>query len=119
MVLRWPWVARTRVDGRLGRRTARVQAAVPPRRLPTRELVQRQGAGRLAGEHENEQVLTNPPAGASWAGCRRGAPTMGLDREVVTTLRGRWAGDGPVSSVPESPSGSVGNSLRPRHGRGT
>ena len=31
---------------------------------PTRELVQRQGAGRLAGEHENERVLTSPPAGA-------------------------------------------------------
>jgi hypothetical protein len=28
---------------------------------PTREQVQRQGAGRLAGEHENQQVLTSPP----------------------------------------------------------
>jgi hypothetical protein len=25
-------------------------------------------------------------------------PTMGVDREVVSTLRGRWAGGGPVSS---------------------
>jgi hypothetical protein len=47
-----------------------------PAALPTRELVQRQGAGRLAGEHENEQVLTSPLAGGSWAGCRRG-PTRG------------------------------------------
>jgi hypothetical protein len=85
----WCWVGRgwlargSRAD--LGRRIARAQAAAPPRRLaawPTRELVQRQGAGRLAGEHENEQVLTSPPAGASWAGCRRGARPWGWT--------GRW-----------------------------
>ena len=35
-----------------------------------------------------EQVLTSPRR-ASWAGRRR--PAMGLDQEVVTTLRGRWA----------------------------
>jgi hypothetical protein len=70
------------------------------------------GARERAGAHQSPRrcVLGRLPA---WC------PTMGLDREVVTTLRGRWAGDGPVSSVPESPSGSVGSSLRPQRGRGT
>jgi hypothetical protein len=44
--------------------------------------------------------------------------TMGLDREVVTTLSGRWAGGGPVSSSSGGPLGSVGSSLRPQRGRG-
>jgi hypothetical protein len=36
-------------------------------------LVQRQVPVGWPGEHEKEQVLTSPPAGASWAGCRRDA----------------------------------------------
>jgi hypothetical protein len=113
-------VARTRVAGRPGpphhRRTG-CGAALGA--WPTSELVQRQGAGRLARSTRTPQLLTNPP-GASWAGAGV-VPTMGLDREVVTTLCGRWIGDGPVSSVPQGPSGSAGEqtaaAARPRHVR--
>ena len=73
----------------LGRRFAVAEAAAP-RSLPgrPRELVQRQGAGRLAGERAREQVLTSPPQ------VRLGQVAdvmldMGLDRKVVTTLGGR------------------------------
>jgi hypothetical protein len=55
------------------------------------------GAGRVAGGHGKEQVRTRRSAGASRTGCRRGA-RHGLDREVVTTVSGRCAGVGPVSS---------------------
>jgi hypothetical protein len=52
---------------------------------------------RLAGEQGKERVLQVPRR------CGLGRlpaywPTMGLDREVVTTLRGRCAGVGPLSS---------------------
>ena len=55
---------------------------------PTRELVQRQGAGGLAGEHGKEQVLPSPLQGrpGQVAGV---VLDMGLDRKAVTTLRGR------------------------------
>jgi hypothetical protein len=43
---------------------------------------------RPGGEPGTQQVLTGPPAGRL-GGRRRGAPTMGLDQEVVTTLGGR------------------------------
>jgi hypothetical protein len=75
------------------------------------------GCRSVGWEHENTQLLTNPP-GASWqvpAWC----PTMGLDREVVTTLCGRWIGDGPVSSVPQAHPVRPGSELRPQRGRGT
>jgi hypothetical protein len=55
------------------------------------------GAGRVAGGHGKEQVRTRRSAGASRTGCRRGA-RHGPDREVVTTVSGRCAGVGPVSS---------------------
>jgi hypothetical protein len=77
MVLGWPWVARTRVDGRPWAAASHAHRLRP--RLagwPTRELVQRQGAGRLAGEHKNEQVRTRAPRcvlGRLPAWC----PTMG------------------------------------------
>jgi hypothetical protein len=61
MVRRWPWLARTRVDVAQGRRLAGVPAAAPPwPQRPTRALVQGQDAGRVAGEHGTEQVLTGP-----------------------------------------------------------
>jgi hypothetical protein len=47
-----------------------------------------QGADRLAG-HEQEQLLTRRPAGASWTGCRCDGR---LGREMLITLRGRCAG---------------------------
>ena len=95
------------VDRSQGRRVAGVRLR---RRLgpsgPTRALVQGQGAGRVSGEHGTEQVLTGPGR-ASWAGRWRGAD-HGLDREVMTTLRGRWARMVPSRPTPEDPPGSVG-----------
>jgi hypothetical protein len=116
MMLGWPWVAPTRVDTRPG----------PPHRTrtgcgaawPTRELVQRQGAGRLAGEHENTQVLTSPPQvrPGQVAGV---VPDHGLDREVVTTLRDRWAGDGPGRQFRRDHPVRPGSRRRPQRGRST
>jgi hypothetical protein len=97
MVERWPCVARTRVDARpglpLGMRTG-CGAALAARRPWEWSSA---GAGRLAGEQGKERVLQVPRR------CGLGRlpaywPTMGLDREVVTTLRGRCAGVGPLSS---------------------
>jgi hypothetical protein len=102
--------------------TAHLAAASPAHRL--RRLAdhgrwfQRQGAGRLAGEHEKEQVL--PSLQQVRPGSVAGVmPAMGYT--------GRW---GPRSVVvvlvlvpccpaPEGPSGSAGSRLRPRCGRGT
>ena len=97
MVERWPCVARTRVDARpglpLGMRTG-CGAALAARR--PWELVQRR-CRSVGGEQGKERVLQVPRR------CGLGRlpaywPTMGLDREVVTTLRGRCAGVGPLSS---------------------
>lgn len=97
MVERWPCVARTRVDARpglpLGMRTG-CGAALAARR--PWELVQRR-CRSVGGEQGKERVLQVPRR------CGLGRlpaywPTMGLDREVVTTLRGRCAGVGPRSS---------------------
>jgi hypothetical protein len=76
---RQTWAAASQAH-RLGRRLAA---------WPIRELVQRQGVGRLAGGHENTQVLTSSRqvCPGQVAGV---VPDHGLDREVVTTLRGRW-----------------------------
>jgi hypothetical protein len=105
---RQTWAAASQAH-RLGRRLAA---------WPIRELVQRQGVGRLAGGHENTQVLTSSRqvCPGRVAGV---VPDHGLDREVVTTLRGRWAGDSPVSSVPEAHPVRPGSRLRPQRGRGT
>jgi hypothetical protein len=91
------WRARGSTAG-LGCRFAVAQAGAPrsPPGRP-RELVQRQGAGRLAGEHGREQVLTSPSQ------VRLGQVVgvmldMGRDRKVVTTLGGRCAGVGLGSS---------------------
>jgi hypothetical protein len=101
------------------RRLGCAQAAAPPS-APGRPRVrvQREGAGRLAGERVREQVFTSPPAGAAWAGGRRGRSTTRLNREVVTTLRGRCVGAGPASSRSGRLSGSTGSRPRPRCGRG-
>jgi hypothetical protein len=61
------WLARGSTPD-LGRPIAGAQARRRLAAWPTREPVQRHGAGRLAGGPENTQVLTSPPAGASWAG---------------------------------------------------
>jgi hypothetical protein len=112
------WLARGSTAD-LGRRIARGQAAAPPRRLADKGAGPAPGwRGRLAGEHENERVLTSPPQ------VRPGqvvgvVPDHGLDREVVTTLCGRWAGDGPVSSVRRTRPVRPGSRLRPQRGRGT
>jgi hypothetical protein len=81
------WLAPGSTPG-LGRRFAGVQAAAPrsPPRRPG-ELVPRQvpagwrGSGEGAGAPTSPQVRPGQGAG--------GWPTMGLDREAVTTLRGR------------------------------
>jgi hypothetical protein len=112
------WLARGSTAD-LGRRIARGQAAAPPRRLADKGAGPAPGwRGRLAGEHENERVLTSPPQ------VRPGqvvgvVPDHGLDREVVTPLCGRWAGDGPVSSVRRTHPVRPGSRLRPQRGRGT
>jgi hypothetical protein len=68
-------------------------------------LVQGQGAGRWR-EPGMEQVLTGPGR-ASWqvAGV---VADHGLDQDVMTTLRGRWARMVPCRPAPEDPPGSVG-----------
>jgi hypothetical protein len=116
MVRRWPWLARTRVGCSpgplLGWRPG-CGAVWPPGR---HALFQCQGAGRVAGRRGRSRCSLAPAGcpGQSPAWC----PTMGLDREVVTTLRGRWARSGPVSSSSGGPLGSVRSSPRPRCGRG-
>ena len=74
-----------------------VPAAAPRSLLGDHGSWSSAGAGRLAGEQGKERVLQVPRR------CGLGRlpaywPTMGLDREVVTTLRGRCAGVGPLSS---------------------
>jgi hypothetical protein len=100
------WLARGSTAD-LDRRIARTQAAAPPRRLADKGAGPAPGCWSVgwgvrerAGAHQSPQVRPRQVAGV--------VPDHGLDREVVTTLRGRWAGDGPVSSVPEGPSGSAG-----------
>jgi len=109
--------ARRRVDRSQGRRVAGVPAAAPP--WPRRADMGAgpgQGAGRVAGEHGTEQVLTGPAGvlGRSSAWCL----TMGLDQEAVTTLGGRWARVVRWRPAPEGPLGSVGEqpaaAARPR-----
>jgi hypothetical protein len=105
MVRRWPWLARTRVDVAQGHRLAGVPAAVPP--WPQRADTGAGpgpgcggGAWEGAGAHRPPQgVLGRSPA---WC------PTMGLDQEVVTTLRGRWARVVPWRPAPEGLLGLVG-----------
>ena len=86
------------------------QGSWPSARVPVGWL----GSTRRAGAHQSPHrcVLGRLPA---WC------PTRGLHREVVTTLRGRWSGDDPASSVPEDPSGSAGEqtaaAARPGHVR--
>jgi hypothetical protein len=79
---------------------------------PTWELVQRRVPVGWLG-HEQEQLLTRRPAGASWTGCRRDGR---LGREMLITLRGRCAG---VVRLRRSHSVRQGSRLRPQRGRGT
>ena len=85
---RWPCVARTRVDGRPGppHRTRHEAAAPPWRAWPTSDAgpAARVPAGWLGAREE--PAAHQSPAGASWAGRRRGARPWGWTREVVTTL---------------------------------
>jgi hypothetical protein len=79
-----------------------VPAAAPRSLLGDHGSWSSAGAGRLAGEQGKERVLQVPRR------CGLGRlpaywPTMGLDREVVTTLRGRCAGVGPLSSRARGP----------------
>jgi hypothetical protein len=116
MVRRWPcWLTRGSTLAQ-GCRLAGVPAAASPDRRTDTALVRggcRPGGGGArdgAGAHRPPQGVL----GRSSAWC----PTMGLDQEVVTTLRGRWARVGPCRPAPEDPPGSVGSSLRPQRGRG-
>ena len=69
------------------------------------------GVGEGAGVPSPPQVRPGKVAGV--------VPDHGAGHGGVTTLGGRWAGDAPVSSVPEDPSASAGERLRPQRGRGT
>jgi hypothetical protein len=71
------WLARG-FDGSPGRRFAGAPAARHHAAGPTRALVQRQGAVRLVGEHETEQVLTSSPQARPGQVAGVGS-TMGLD----------------------------------------
>jgi hypothetical protein len=108
------WLARGSPD--LGRRIARTGcgAAPPPGDkgagpAPGCRSVG-WGARERAGAHLSSRrwVLGRLPA---W-------PDHGAGQGAVTTLRGRWAGDGPVSSVPEGHPVRPGSRLRPQRGRG-
>jgi hypothetical protein len=102
------------------RRIARPQAGAPPRRLAGKGAGPAPGCWSVGWGAPERAGAHQSPAGASWAGAGV-VPDHGLDREVVTTLCGRWAGDGPVSSVPERPMGLGGEqtaaAARPRHVR--
>jgi hypothetical protein len=102
MVERWQCAARTRVDARPG----------PPFRMrtgcgavlaawPTMGAGPAPGCRSVAGE-QGRSGCSKSPAGAAWAGCRRtGRPWAGPGG--VTTLRGRCAGVGPLSSAAGGP----------------
>jgi hypothetical protein len=94
------------IDRSQGRRLAgvRLRCRLGPSG-PTWALVQGQGAGRVAGSMGGAGA--HRPRQASWAGRWRGADN-GLDREVMTTLGGRWARMVPSRPAPEGPLGSVG-----------
>jgi hypothetical protein len=117
---RWSFVGRAWlawVDGTPGRRFACAPAAAPGRPWA---LVPAPGCRSVAGEHEKEQVLPSPQPvrPGPVAGVR---PAVGLYREVVTTLRGRCAGVGPVLSSSGGPIWFGGEqaaaALRPRYVR--
>jgi hypothetical protein len=103
------WLAR----GSSVARAAAWPASRLPRRLgpsgPTWALVQGQGAGRVAGGHGTEQVLTGPRR-ASWAGRRPGAdhgPGPGggdhAGWSLAVVVSWRSAPEGPLGSVGEQP----------------
>jgi hypothetical protein len=95
------------VDRSPGRRLAGVPAAAPPwpRRAGT-GAGPGQGAGRGrgawdgAGAHRPRQGVLGALVGV--------VTTRGLDQQLVTTLRGRWARVVPWRPAPEGPPGSVG-----------
>jgi hypothetical protein len=108
MVRRWPWLLARGSTAAQGRRLAGVPATAPP--WPQRADTGAgpgpgcrpgwRGAWDGAGAHRPPQgVLGRSPA---WC------PAIGLDQEVVTTLRGRWARVVPWRPAPEGPLGSVG-----------
>jgi hypothetical protein len=94
-----------------------VPAAAPRSLLGDHGSWSSAGAGRLAGEQGKERVLQVPRrcglgrVPAYW-------PTMGLDREVVTTLRGGALVLVPCRPALEALSGSAGSRPRPQRGRG-
>jgi hypothetical protein len=106
-----------------GRRQSRAAACMRTRLRRRARRLADQGSwssarvlGRLAGE-QGRSRCSQVPAGASWqvAGV---VADHGLDREVVTTLRGRCAGGGPVSSGSGGPIRFIGEqtaaAARPR-----
>jgi hypothetical protein len=109
------WLARGSPD--LGRRIARAQAAAPPRRLADKGAGPAPGC-RSVGGGAPERAGAHQSPGRWVLGRLPAWPDHGAGQGAVTTLGGRWAGDGPVSSVPEGPSGSAGEqaaaAARPR-----
>jgi hypothetical protein len=104
--VRWPWwvAGDPPRPGPLLRRRPAAAPGSPPGR---------QGAGpgpgcrgrRSVGCRAGDRVGLHRPRRDIAAGARARCPTIGLDRKVVTTMRGRWARDGGVSS-------SSGGSMR-------
>jgi hypothetical protein len=89
----------------LGRRFAVAPAAAP--RSPTKEAGPAPGCRSVGWGAREGAGASKSPAGASWAGCRRDARPW-LDRKVATTLGGRCAGVGLVSSGAGGPGGFSG-----------
>jgi hypothetical protein len=95
----------------------RAQAAAPPRRLADKGAGPAPGCWSVGwGARERAGAHQSP---RRWVLGRLSAwPDYGAGQGVVTTLCGRGAGDGSVSSVPEGPSGSAGGqaaaAARPR-----
>jgi hypothetical protein len=116
------WLARGSTLAQ-GRRVAGVAAAAPP--WPQRADTGAgpgQGAGR-GGEHGGawEGAGAHRPRPGVLGALVGVVPTRGLDQQLVTTLRGRWARVVPWRPAPEGPPGSVGEqpaaAARPRRVR--
>jgi hypothetical protein len=116
-----PCLARTRVRRQPRPPLRRRTGCAPPRRRADKGACPAPGCRPVGWGARDGADAHQFPAGASWGGCRRGARPWGWTREVVTTLRGRWAGDGPVSSSSGGPTRFGGEqpaaAARPRHVR--
>ena len=115
----WPCMARTSVDPAAASEAHRLRRHA--RRLADQGIwsSSRMPAGRL-GSTDRDRCSQSPLQGVLGR-CRRGRSTTGLNRNMVTTLSGRCAGEGPTRPARSRPSGFDGERTaavaRPRYAR--